>query len=283
MAAARQAMNQSTITPYQAKYFAYELLKRANSETSEKFGVTLLDAQVELNPHQVEAALFAFKSPYSKGAILADEVGLGKTIEAGIVLSQQWAENKRRILIICPSSLRKQWVNELADKFYLKAEVLESKSFRINYHAGNKNPFDDAKTIKICSYQFASKQAELIQLTSWDLVVPDEAHYLRNVHKVVEGVTRTGIKTLVIWRDMETTTHDDVVKLIRRFYDSTRTREFQQIYINGDHHLENLRTHGDQFKIKGIVETFSKKCSMRVSCNSIIRPNRFQKPVRSSG
>ena len=71
-----------------------------------------MDAQVVLNPHQVEAALFAFKSPYSKGGILADEVGLGKTIEAGILISQKWAENKKRILIICPSSLRKQWLNE---------------------------------------------------------------------------------------------------------------------------------------------------------------------------
>jgi len=176
------------ITPYHAKYYAYELSKRANSESSEKFGVTLMDAQVELNPHQVEAALFAFKSPYSKGAILADEVGLGKTIEAGIVLSQQWAENKRRILIICPSSLRKQWMNELADKFYLKAEVLERKSFDANYKADNKNPFDDGKSIKICSYQFAGKQAELIQLTSWDLVVLDEAHYLRNVHRNAESI-----------------------------------------------------------------------------------------------
>jgi SNF2 family DNA or RNA helicase len=86
----------SLINTYQAKYFAYELLKRASSDSTVKFGAALLDAKVELNPHQVEAALFAFKSPYSKGAILADEVGLGKTIEAGILLSQQWAENKRR-------------------------------------------------------------------------------------------------------------------------------------------------------------------------------------------
>lgn len=77
--------------------------------------------------------------------------------------------------------------------------------------------------------------------------------------KVVEGTTRTGIKTLVIWRDRETTTHEDVEKLLRRFYDSQRTREFQQIYINGDHHLENLRTEGDSFKIKLIEETFFKK------------------------
>lgn len=84
------------ISTYQAKYYAFELSKRASSDSSEKFGSTLLDAKVELNPHQVEAALFAFKSPYSKGAILADEVGLGKTIEAGILLSQQWAENNRK-------------------------------------------------------------------------------------------------------------------------------------------------------------------------------------------
>lgn len=188
MANAQATMNKTTITPYQAKYYAYELSKKANAESSEKFGTTLMDAQVELNPHQVEAALFAFKSPYSKGAILADEVGLGKTIEAGILLSQQWAENKRRILIICPSSLRKQWVNELADKFYLKADVLEGKSFNTSYNSDNKNPFDDGKSIKICSYQFAGKQAELIQLTSWDLVVLDEAHYLRNVHKNADSI-----------------------------------------------------------------------------------------------
>src|SRR5690625_6126327 len=122
------------INPYQAKYYAYELSKKATADSPEKFGATLMDAKVELNPHQIEAALFAFKSPYSKGVILADEVGLGKTIEAGILLSQKWAEGKRRILIICPSSLRKQWVNEMADKFYLKAEVIETPSFRSEEH-----------------------------------------------------------------------------------------------------------------------------------------------------
>lgn len=171
------------INQYQAKYYAYELSKKVASDNPEKFGATLMDAKVELNPHQVEAALFAFKSPYSKGAILADEVGLGKTIEAGILLSQKWAEGKRRILIICPSSLRKQWANELGDKFYLKAEVLDNISYSKKTKAGERNPFNNGNTIKICSYQFARKQAEAIQLTSWDLVVLDEAHFLRNVYK----------------------------------------------------------------------------------------------------
>ena len=103
------------ITDYHAKYYAHELTKRCSSDNLEKFTTLLLDAQVDLNPHQVDAALFAFKSPFSTGAILADEVGLGKTIEAGIVLAQKWAERKRTILVIVPSSLRNQWSQELSE------------------------------------------------------------------------------------------------------------------------------------------------------------------------
>lgn len=171
------------INEYQAKYYSYELSKRCSSDSTEKFGATLLDAKVDLNPHQVEAALFAFKSPLSKGAILADEVGLGKTIEAGILLSQKWAEGKRRILIISPSSLRKQWSQELADKFYLPSNVIETKSFNDSVKRGKTNPFDNTNNIVICSYHFARNKAEWIQLTSWDLVIIDEAHYLRNSYK----------------------------------------------------------------------------------------------------
>ena len=117
------------ITPYHAKFFAYELTKRSSSNSIEKLAASLLDAQVDLNPHQVEAALFAFSSPLSKGAILADEVGLGKTIEAGMVISQKWAERKRKILIIVPSNLRKQWNQELLDKFFIPSLLLETPSF----------------------------------------------------------------------------------------------------------------------------------------------------------
>jgi superfamily II DNA/RNA helicase len=244
------------ITNYQAKYFAYELLKRASSDSSEKFGATLMDAQVELNPHQVEAALFAFKSPYSKGAILADEVGLGKTIEAGILLSQQWAENKKRILIICPSSLRKQWVNELADKFYLKSEVIESKSFNAKYKDGNKNPFDDGKTIKICSYQFASKKAEFIQLTSWDIVVLDESHYLRNVHKNPESIAARIKNAIKDYKKILLTATplqnrlDELYGLVS-IIDQTvfgDIKTFRKQYINGDGDLMELKE-----KLKPII------------------------------
>ena len=176
------------INSYQAKYFAYELSKRCSSDDAEKFSGVLLDAKVELNPHQVEAALFAFKSPLSKGAILADEVGLGKTIEAGILLSQKWAEGRKKILIISPSSLRKQWSQELADKFYLPSNVLETKSFNAKMKKGKSNPFE-SNEIVICSYHFARNKADFLQLVSWDLVVFDEAHYLRNVYKKTNKIS----------------------------------------------------------------------------------------------
>lgn len=120
----------SGITSYQAKFLAHELSKRNSSTNPEKLAVPLLDAQVDLNPHQVEAALFAFKSPLSKGAILADEVGLGKTIEAGLVISQKWAEKKRRILIIVPANLRKQWKQELMEKFHIPSIILDTQAIR---------------------------------------------------------------------------------------------------------------------------------------------------------
>jgi len=170
------------LTPFHAKYYAYELTKNSPSDSIQKLVASLMDAQVDLNPHQVEAALFAFRSPLSNGAILADEVGLGKTIEAGLVISQKWAERKRKILIIVPSNLRKQWNQELLDKFFLNSIILETKSFNDEIKKGVLNPFDQ-KEIIICSYQFARKQEPYIHLINWDLVVIDEAHRLRNVYK----------------------------------------------------------------------------------------------------
>ena len=134
---------------------------------------------------------------------------------------------------------------------------LESREHLFNLEMFRK-PFD---------YHLKVTENNELKPTKVDLV--ETFNYLIGLHvskvqrvkdiKVVEGTTRTGFNTLVIWRDLETTTHDEVEKLLRRFYDSQRTREFQQIYINGDHHLENLRSEGDQFKIKLIEETFFKK------------------------
>ena len=134
--------SQRMITDYHAKYFAYELTKRCPSDSLEKLAGAVASAQVDLNPHQVDAALFAFHSPLSKGALLADEVGLGKTIEAGLVISQRWAERKRRILIITPSSLRKQWHQELSEKFFLPCTILEARFYNAAIRQGRFQPFE---------------------------------------------------------------------------------------------------------------------------------------------
>src|SRR6266852_2459476 len=167
---------------YQAKYFAYDLTRRCAPDSADKLAGVVAGAQVDLNPHQVDAALFAFSSPLSKGALLADEVGLGKTIEAGLVISQRWAERKRCILVITPSNLRKQWHQELSEKFFLPCAILETRSYNQATKDGI-SPFSQSDTVIICSYQFARTKAADVQRTPWDLVVMDEAHRLRNVYK----------------------------------------------------------------------------------------------------
>lgn len=106
-------------TAFHAKYWASSLLLAHPRNAVEALSRSIGNARVDLNPHQVDAALFALRSPYSKGVLLADEVGLGKTIEAALILAQRWAERRRRILLIVPATLRKQWQVELEDKFFL--------------------------------------------------------------------------------------------------------------------------------------------------------------------
>jgi SNF2 family DNA or RNA helicase len=179
------------LTHYHTKYFAYELTKRYASDSVEKLAGTVASAQVDLNPHQVDAALFAFSSSLSKGALLADEVGLGKTIEAGLIIAQKWAERKRRILVITPSNLRKQWQQEMTEKFFLPCKILESKSYKAEVKAGNHAPLGKGDAIVICSYQFARNKALDVKGTPWDLVVIDEAHRLRNVYKPTNVISNT--------------------------------------------------------------------------------------------
>lgn len=196
LAAVKGCCGSAMLTDYQAKYLAYELTKRAPPDSVEKLAGALVDARVDLNPHQVDAALFAFQSPLSKGALLADEVGLGKTIEAGLVISQHWAERKRRLLVITPSNLRKQWYQELSEKFFLPCRILESKSYNAAVKQGQFRPFEAAEVV-ICSYQFARSKAADVHAMPWDLVVIDEAHRLRNVYKpnnIIANILKNALK-----------------------------------------------------------------------------------------
>jgi adenine-specific DNA-methyltransferase len=167
-------------TDHHALFWAWDLTKASSEDNFSKIAGSMMGAQVDLNPHQIDAALFALKSPLSKGALLADEVGLGKTIEAGIILAQKWAEHKRRILLVLPATLRKQWSTELFEKFYLPSVILEAKSFKEQTAQGIRNPFDRTDVLILTSYQFAARNAPLLKQVAWDLVVIDEAHRVRN-------------------------------------------------------------------------------------------------------
>ncbi len=178
-----------SLTPYHAKYFAHDLT-RCGAAGVDRLSMSLFDAAVDLNPHQIEAAIFALQSPLSKGVILADEVGLGKTIEAGIVLCQMWAERKRRLLVISPASIRKQWALELSEKFNLPAIVLDAKAYRDTLRQG-RAPLAE-KAIIVMSFNFANRIRDELKAVAWDLVVIDEAHKLRNAYrpsnKVGQGI-----------------------------------------------------------------------------------------------
>lgn len=183
--------SQQLLTPHQSQYIAWLLTRRAAGDSVESLASILVDSQVDLNPHQVEAALFACCNPLSRGVILADEVGLGKTIEAGLVISQRWAERRRKVLIIVPANLRKQWHQELQDKFGLQGLILEAKSYNAIRKQEQRNPFLFASGPIICSYQFAVAKADDVKGIDWDLVVLDEAHRLRNVYKTSNVIAKT--------------------------------------------------------------------------------------------
>ena len=251
------------ITDYQSMYLAYELTKRRASDSTEKLANAVSGAQVDLNPHQVEAALFAFRSPLSKGALLADEVGLGKTIEAGLVLAQQWAERKRCILVIVPSNLRKQWYQELSDKFFLPCQILEAKSYNMAVKAGNFHPFVLKEGIVICSYQFARNKAADVANTPWDLVVMDEAHRLRNVYKPSNIIANTLKLALASKRKLLLTATPLQNSLLELF---------GLISFIDDHAFGNLQSFRDQFMNLSQEQAFQAlKARLKPLCHRTLR------------
>lgn len=164
------------------RYLAEKINSQKMAGSISRISSVLAKSTIDLNPHQIQAALYAFNSPLSRGAILADEVGLGKTIEAGIIISQLWAEGKKKILIMCPASLRKQWQDELITKFGLESEVWDGISFLEKVNNGEKVPLT-YDGVFIISYQFAYKHLGLIEKQAWGVVIIDEAHRFRRVYR----------------------------------------------------------------------------------------------------
>jgi superfamily II DNA or RNA helicase len=176
-------------TPFHACLLAHRLTLQGGQDGPGRIGRSLGSARVDLNPHQVQAAVFALEALESgpaQGVLLADEVGLGKTIEAGLVIAQRWAEGRRRLLVVVPAMLRKQWQAELQDKFSLPGQVVDSAAWAVPERLAA------GQAVLVCSYPFAARHAVVLARIRWDLVVLDEAHRLRGASR--GAVTATAIE-----------------------------------------------------------------------------------------
>ena len=180
--ASRQERAEPRLTRFHQRIAAEALTARGGGGAS-RLAPALAHAAVDLNPHQIEAAAFALDALPTGGALLADEVGLGKTVEAGIVLAQLAAEGKGRAVILVPASIRAQWRDELRQKFGLEAEVLDGDRVRERERQGLRtNPFDTGGLV-IASHPFAAMRAAELERVRWDVAVIDEAHRLRNAYR----------------------------------------------------------------------------------------------------
>lgn len=175
----RRQAAQGGASRFHQRVLAEELLLERGGGGLGRVAPTLSTASIDLNPHQLEAAITALESLSSGGCILGDEVGLGKTVEAGLVIGQLISEGRSRILILAPAPLRAQWRDELWDKFGLVSECVDGPSAKASKRL---NPFDLPVPV-ICSVPFAANRPGLVRQIPWDLVIIDEAHRLRNAYR----------------------------------------------------------------------------------------------------
>lgn len=188
-------------------------------------------ADIDINPHQIEAFTFALSSLELGGAILADEVGLGKTIEAGLVIKYLLCSGKNKILLIMPSNLRKQWQVELEEKFDIDSLIVDSSNWE-DYLAKVKSK----QAVIIVSYHFASKRKTEFGKIAWDFCVFDEAHRLRNVYKngskmanLLYELTKGIPKILLTATPMQNTLLDiyGLVQFMRDYFDMDQYKKNQ--------------------------------------------------------
>ena len=107
--------------PIHRRYHAEELVRRRRAGERRRQVASQRRGRIDPNPHQIDAVMFALRRIPEGGCILADEVGLGKTIEAGLVIAQLLAEGATRVLIIVPRPLLGQWQHELYTLFGIEA------------------------------------------------------------------------------------------------------------------------------------------------------------------
>lgn len=237
-----------TAEEIKAKYWALEVLASGNQNDMGNISGSLGTSKIDMNPHQIDAALFALQSPISQGAILADEVGLGKTIEAGIVISEYFSRGKNSIIVVAPASLCQQWQTEMQEKFDLPTQILDSKIIRTALKDENTDIFH-FNGITICSYNCAVQFKKLMKNCDWDLVVIDEAHKLRNFYKgktkIAEGINETflGKKKLLLTATPIQNSLMDIFSLVSIIDPSILGNEysFMENYLYSERRHEELK------------------------------------------
>lgn len=237
-----------TADEIRAKYYALEVISSSNQLDIANISGTLDTSKIDLNPHQIEAAIFALKSPISNGTILADEVGLGKTIEAGLVISEYYSRGKTSIVVVAPASLCQQWQTEMQEKFDLPTQILDSKIIRTAIKEENTDVLH-FRGITICSYNCAVQFKKLMKDRDWDLVVIDEAHKLRNLYKgktkIAEGINEifTGRKKLLLTATPIQNSLMDIFSLVSIIDPNILGNEyaFMENYLYSARHHEELK------------------------------------------
>lgn len=161
----------------------YGRFKRMELEKSPFHFLLSSESHIDPNPHQINAFCAAIDAIKTGGMVLADEVGLGKTIEAGLVLRYMLESGAKKVLIALPASLRMQWELELEDKFNLKSVILDRLTVDHDADKWHSRLADrDSVRIVITSYDYSSKLMKKFPDVKWDFIIIDEAHNLRNLN-----------------------------------------------------------------------------------------------------
>jgi len=186
-----------------------------------------------------------------------NKFGISQVLKYQVLESYEDTLNNLKIAIANDATLLK-FSEEAKEDFLLnymldvgaKGHLFDIQIFR--------DPFDYKLKI-IENNELVLKKVDLVETFNYLIGMYVDRIQRVNDIKLIEGKTRVGEKTLVIWRNLDTTTHEDIANVFRKLYDGVRSAEFDQIYINGDHHFENVRTNEDIFKVKLIEETFFKQ------------------------
>lgn len=161
----------------------YGRFKRMELKKSPFHFLLASESHIDPNPHQINAFCSAIDAMKTGGMVLADEVGLGKTIEAGLVLRYMLESGAKKVLISLPASLRKQWELELEDKFDLSSVILDRLTVEHDAKNWHRKLADrQGVMIVITSYDYSSKLMKRFPDVKWDFLIIDEAHNLRNLN-----------------------------------------------------------------------------------------------------